>query len=68
MKIFAVLLILIFLNSCTTVRDCAWNPKVQVKVNKPDNKDPKDTEVKEKSTLETVKEIVEPGAQVVCKY
>ena len=66
MKIFAVLLILIFLNSCTTVRDCAWNPKVQVKVNKPDNKDP--TDVKEKSTLETVKEIVEPGAQVVCRY
>ena len=71
MKLLSALSILVLLNGCVTIKDCAVAPKVEIKIEKQDNNDnknSKDTEIKEKSKLETVKEIVEPGAQVVCRY
>ena len=70
MKLLSALSILVLLNGCVAIKDCAVAPKVEIKIEKQDNnnKDSKDTDVKEKSKLETVKETVEPGAQVVCRY
>ena len=68
MKLLSSLSILVLLNGCVSINDCAVAPKVEIKVEKQDNKDSKETEQKDKSTLETVKEVVEPGAQLVCRY
>ena len=68
MRILSILATLVFLNGCVSIKDCAVAPKVEIKVEKQDNKDSKETEQKDKSTLETVKEVVEPGAQLVCRY
>ena len=71
MRSLSALITLVFLTGCVTIKDCAVAPKVEIKIEKQDNNDnknSKDTEIKEKSKLETVKEIVEPGAQVICRY
>jgi len=68
MRILLILTVLVFLNGCVAIKDCAVAPTVEIKIEKQDNKDSKENEQKDKSTLETVKEVVEPGAQVVCRY
>lgn len=66
MKILSILTVLVFFTGCSTIKDCAVSPRVEVKIEKQDNKE--STEQKEKSTLETVKEVVEPGALLTCRY
>jgi hypothetical protein len=68
MKSLSILVTLIFLHGCVAIKDCAVAPTVEIKIEKQDNNNSKETEQKNKSTLETVKEVVEPGAQVVCRY
>lgn len=66
MKILSFLTVFVFFTGCSSIKDCAVSPRVEVKIEKQDNKE--STEQKEKSTLETVKEVVEPGAQLTCRY
>jgi hypothetical protein len=68
MRLLLILVVSVLLTNCS-VKDCKWQPNVQIKIENKDNKE--GTEQKSKSAIDTVKDLkegVEPGARMVCNY
>ena len=63
MRITITLIISIFLMSCSTIKDCGVKPNVDIVI-KNDQKTGEET----RTTVDVIKDSVQPGGQVNCTF
>ena len=75
MRILSILAVLVFLNSCTTIKDCGVQPTITVDTSKGKtatesntNKSNTDTIPSPGTIIQNIRENAVPGGQVKCTF
>jgi hypothetical protein len=70
MRLLSFLLLLIFLNGCTTIKDCGVKPTITIDKGKEKTSTESNTDTKTTpgTIIQDIKENATPGGQIKCKF
>jgi hypothetical protein len=68
MRPIAVLLVLLFLNNCTSIKECNVKPTVTIKKEKNSTESNSDTKTTPSTVIQDIRENATGGGQINCSF